>query len=177
MLWMWSGDIRFQIGCQDDLGVDWVVHDWVGRIRIYSWRGDLIHRSNLSCHHLRWEWHLHIMVHQEEWVQEDQWGDHQGMEGMEGVVHRSMGTTMIAVRLLVMVEVDMMIVVHHRGLMIEDLLLDMEVEDTMIVGPHLGIINVEDMVVTMMMGMEVIGREEDRPVHPDVAGIDYRYQW
>ena len=114
------------------------------------------------------------MVHREEWVQEDQWGDHQGMEG---VAHRSMGTTMIAGRLLVMVEVGMMIVVHHRGLMIEDLLLDMEVEDTMIVGLHLGI-NVEDMVVTMMVGMEVIGREEDRPVHRDVAGIDFKeYQW
>ena len=140
----------------------------------------MIHQSNLSCRRLRWEWHLHIMVHQEEWVQEDQWGDHQGMEGMEGVVHRSMGTTMIADRrLLVMVEVGMMIVVHHRGLMIEDLLLDMEVEDTMIVGPHLVIINVEDMVVTMMVGMEVIGREEDRPVRPDEAGIDIdiEYQW
>eukprot|EP00984_Skeletonema_dohrnii_P005648 scaffold1993_cov147-Skeletonema_dohrnii-CCMP3373.AAC.6 len=47
------------------------------------------------------------------------------------------------------------------------------VEDTMIVGLHLGIISVGDMavvvVVTMMVDMEVIGREEDHPVRQDAG--------
>jgi hypothetical protein len=123
------------------------------------------------------------MVHREEWVQEGPW-DHLGF--LAEVVHRNMDTTMIADLLLVMavVAVDMMIVVHRLDmveavdLMIVVHRLDMVAvgaEDTMIVGLHLGIISVGDMavvVVTMMVDMEVIGREEDHPVRQDAGGTN-----
>jgi hypothetical protein len=90
---------------------------------------------------------------------------------------------MIVGRLLCMAAaVDLMIVGHRLGiqvdLMTEDRL-DMavvEAEDTMIVVLHLGISSVGDMVVvaTMMVHMEVIGKEEDHQVRQDVGDTDNR---
>ena len=114
--------------------------------------------------------------------------DHRGLGGLEEVVHRNMDTTMIVDLLLVMavVAVDIMIVVHRLA-MVEavDLMIvahhqdmvEAGAEDTMIVGLHLGIISVGDMVVvvvvTMMVDMEVIGREEDHLVRQDVGGTNW----
>ena len=127
------------------------------------------------------------MVHREEWVQEIPL-DHRGLGGLEEVVHRNMDTTMIVDLLLVMavVAVDMMIVVHRLAMVVAvDLMIvahhqdmvEAGAEDTMIVGLHLGIISVGDMVVvvvvTMMVDMEVIGREEDHLVRQDVGGTNW----
>jgi len=64
----------------------------------------------------------------------------------------------------------LMIVAHHQDMAA------VGVEDTMIVGLDLGIISVGDMVVvvvvTMMVDMEVIGREEDHLVRQDVGGTN-----
>ncbi|KAK1747522.1 hypothetical protein QTG54_001485 [Skeletonema marinoi] len=109
-----------------------------------------------------------------------------GFGGPGRVVHRNMDTTMIVDLLLVMavVAVDMMIVVHLLDMVVAvDLMIVVHRlgmaaggEGTMIVGLHLGIISVGDMVVvvvvTMMVDMEVIGREEDHPVRQDVGGTN-----